>query len=259
MKSLHVPSNVNIKPPALIAHRGYALRYPENTEESLQAAIGAGAGYLEFDIQLTADGVPVLMHDADFWRTARVDRSVLDMTIEQVKEIWVNETARLGPEFFEVYVPTLREAVELLMASPRVKAFVEIKRESLRKFGATPVVEGVLEAVQPMVSRSVIISFDLDALRTARELGAHGIGWVLGDWSPETRAAAEQLGPEYLFCDYRMIPDDAEGLWAGEWEWALYEIVDPDLALTLTAFGARFIETMAIGEMLTDLRLAPGT
>ena len=47
----------------LVAHRGYAARYPENTRESLAAAVRAGARFLEFDVQLSADGVPVLLHD----------------------------------------------------------------------------------------------------------------------------------------------------------------------------------------------------
>jgi glycerophosphoryl diester phosphodiesterase len=258
VKNIHVPTNVRIKPPALIAHRGYALRYPENTLESLTAAVEARAGYVEFDVQLTADRVPVLMHDADFWRTGRIDRSVLDTTLEHIRDIWVNETARLGPEFFEVHVPTLAETADWLKAHPGVKAFVEIKRESLRKFGRADVVSRIVEGLKPVISRCAVISFDLDAVRLARERGAEGIGWVLASWDPETRAAAEGLGPEYLFCDYRMIPDDAEALWPGPWDWAFYEIVDPDLALALAAFGAKFIETMAIGEMLADLRLKPG-
>src|SRR5207244_2240185 len=59
----------NPRPPAtmplpdLVAHRGYALRYPENTLVALDAAIRAGAKYVELDVQLSKDGFPVLMHD----------------------------------------------------------------------------------------------------------------------------------------------------------------------------------------------------
>jgi len=257
MRGINVPKNVNIKPPALIAHRGYALRYPENTLESLEAAIEAGAGYVEFDVQLTKDGVPVLMHDAELWRTARVDRSVLDMTLEQLKDVWVNETARFGPKFGEVHAPTLAEAVALLKKHPKVTAFVELKRESLRKFGTDDAVKRVVEAVRPVLNRSVIISFDLEALRSARERDTGSVGWVLSEWNLLVREAAERFEPEYLFCNYRMIPDEDE-LWNGPWHWALYEVIDPELALGLAARGAGFIETMAIGELLTDLRLAPG-
>ncbi|UCC75074.1 MAG: glycerophosphodiester phosphodiesterase [Gemmatimonadota bacterium] len=241
----------------MIAHRGYALRYPENTLESLEAAIEAGAAYVEFDVQLTKDGVPVLMHDADLWRTARVDRSILDITLDQVKDVWVNETARFGPKFGEVHVPTLAEAIDLLKKHPRVTAFVEIKRESLKKFGTNPVVEAVMAAIGKAVSRCVPVSFDLEAIRRARELEAASVGWVLSEWTLLVREAAERFQPEYLFCNYRMIPDE-DALWPGPWRWALYEVVDPELALGLAARGAQLIETMAIGEILTDLRLKPG-
>ncbi len=257
MRGINVPKNVNIKPPKLIAHRGYALRYPENTLESLEAAIEAGAGYVEFDVQLTKDGVPVLMHDAELWRTARIDRSVLDMTLEQLKDVWVNETARFGPQFGEIHAPTLAEVVELLKKYSKVTAFVEIKRESLNRFGTDKVVEPVMTVLEPVAGRCVFISFALEAIRQARERDAERVGWVLSEWTLMAREAAERFQPGYLFCNYRMIPDE-EALWPGPWNWALYEVIDPELALGLAARGAGFIETMAIGEMLTDLRLAPG-
>ncbi len=257
MRGIHVPKNVQIKPPSLIAHRGYALRYPENTLESIKAAIELRAGYVEFDVQLTADGVPVLLHDSDFWRTGRVDRSVLDMTLKQARDIWVNETPRFGPEFGEVLVPTLEEAIDLIRRYPEVTAFVEIKRDSLNRFGRSHVLERVHVALEPALSQCVVISFDLDALVESRKRGANAVGYVLSDWTPATRAAAEEVQPQYIFCNYRMIPDE-DDLWQGPWHWALYDIIDPDLALALTARGARFIETSAIGELLSDLRLAPG-
>ncbi len=257
MRALNVPKNVNIKPPALIAHRGYALRYPENTLESLEAAIEVGAGYIEFDVQLTKDGVPVLMHDAELWRTARVDRNVLDMTLEQLRDVWVNETARFGPKFGEVHAPTLAEVVALLKKRSKVMAFVELKRESLNRFGTIEVVERVMKDLEPVAGRCVLISFALEAIRQARERDADRVGWVLSEWTLMAREAAERFQPEYIFCNYRMIPDE-EALWPGPWDWALYDVIDPELALGLAARGARLIETAAIGEMLTDLRLAPG-
>ena len=252
-----IPGNVRVRPPALIAHRGYALRYPENTLESFTAAIAAGARYIEFDIQLTADGIPVVMHDADFWRTARVDKSVMDLTLDQVKDIWVTETERFGPEFRDVVVPTLAQTVALIQKHPALTAFVEIKVESVRRFGTDHVVERVMDAIEPALSQCAVISFDPENIKNARRRGASAIGWVLPEWSPAARELALQMLPEYLFCNYRMIPDDDE-LWRGSWSWALYEIVEPELALELAARGARFIETMAIGEMLADPRLAAG-
>lgn len=55
--------------PPVIGHRGAAARAPENTLASLRRAAADGAHWVEFDVQLTADGVPVLLHDADLRRT----------------------------------------------------------------------------------------------------------------------------------------------------------------------------------------------
>lgn len=253
IRRIDIPKHVSVKPPQLVAHRGYALRYPENTLLSLRAAIEAGARHIEFDVQLTADGVPVLLHDVDLWRTAGVDKSVLEMTLDEVMGVEVNETTRFGPRYSGVHVPLLGEAVALLEEHAQVTAFVEIKQASLRRFGVDHVVERVLEVLHPTLARCVIISFDLDAIARARD-SAKSIGWVLEEWTDTARASAERLGPDYLFCDYRMIPDDAE-LWRGPWRWALYEVIDPDLALSLAAHGAELVETMAIAEMLADRRL----
>lgn len=254
-KWIHLPSNVRIKPPELIAHRGYALRYPENTLPSLRAAIEAGAKYIECDVQLTRDGIPVLLHDSDLWRTARIEKSVLDMTLDEVLQVEVNEPDRLGHRFSGVTVPLLGELVDLLKKRPDVTAFVEVKRGSLARFGTGHVIQHVLDVLKPVLNRCAIISFDDEAIKASRESGGQ-IGWVLEEWSADAQNAADSLAPDYLFCDYRIIPDDAE-LWSGPWRWALYEVIEPDLALALAAFGASFVETMAIKEMLADRRLIP--
>ncbi|NIR44856.1 MAG: glycerophosphodiester phosphodiesterase [Gemmatimonadetes bacterium] len=252
-----VPKNVRVRPPALIAHRGYALRYPENTLESLRAAVRAGAGYIEFDVQMTADGVPVLLHDADLWRTGQDERVVMDLTLDQLWEVEVTETRRLGPRFFGVQAPTLDDAVALVREHREIAAFVEIKRESMRRFGVETIVDKVMETLAPARDRCFVISLDPEAIALARARGAAAIGWVLSEWSEAALQEAKRIQPDYLFGNYRMIPGDAQ-LWSGPWRWALYEIVDVDLALELATRGARFIETMAIAEMLADRRLAPG-
>ena len=46
----------------LIAHRGWAARYPENTVPAFRAALEAGARFVELDVQLSSDLVPVVFH-----------------------------------------------------------------------------------------------------------------------------------------------------------------------------------------------------
>src|ERR1700761_745137 len=64
--------------PKIIGHRGAPAYAPENTLESFREAHRRGAPWIETDVKLTADGVPVLMHDDSLKRTTGVDRLVAE-------------------------------------------------------------------------------------------------------------------------------------------------------------------------------------
>lgn len=244
-------------PPALVAHRGYARRYPENTLEGVRAALEAGACYVEFDVQLSADGVPILFHDTDLRRTAGVEASIFDLSAQQLTAVEVNESDRLPQAFHGVRIPLLADTVRLLRDWPRVTSFVELKTESIGRFGHDRVLDRVTEVLEPILQRAVVISFDIAAVRNARARGVPAVGWVLPEWSAQTQEAALALGPEYIFCDHEIIPEDTE-LWTGSWRWVIYEVADAELALELHRRGADMIETMAVKELLEHPALAKG-
>jgi glycerophosphoryl diester phosphodiesterase len=244
-----------MRPPELIAHRGYQRHYPENTRPAIEAALRAGARYVELDVQLTADLVPVLCHDVTLERTAGVPINVLDAQADALKGISVHEPARLGSRFSGTPPPTLAEICALLGDWPEVTGFVEIKTESIERHGAETAVAQVLAELAPRAQQFCVISFNADAVRVARLLGAHAVGWVIGAWNEDVRSRAKRLGPDYLLCNYRKLPEPPATLWPGPWRWALYDVTDPALALALAGRGAEFISTFAIGEMLADPRL----
>src|SRR5258708_21647552 len=62
--------------PKVIGHRGAMAYAPENTLASFREARRRGATWVEIDVKLTADGVPIVMHDASLKRTMGVDRLV---------------------------------------------------------------------------------------------------------------------------------------------------------------------------------------
>jgi len=248
-------------PPTLVAHRGYPLHYPENTQVAIEAAVRAGACYVEFDIQLTADGVPVLLHDADLQRMAGVDHCIHDLTLAQARVFSFGEADRLGDKFSEVRIATLAEITAFLTTTPDTRAFVEIKRASLRRFGVERVMDAVFAAIGNVSAQCVIISFDADALRYTRTHSALPIGWVFEPWSQDALELGTALRPEYIFTDHETLPDNIATLpqnSSAAWTWALYEVSDPDVALRLAQRGATLIETNAVGEMLRDPRLSAG-
>jgi glycerophosphoryl diester phosphodiesterase len=70
----------------VIGHRGAAGVAPENTLEALRAGVDAGADMLEFDIHLTKDRIPVLIHDNNLMRTHRKHLYVHTSTLEALRE-----------------------------------------------------------------------------------------------------------------------------------------------------------------------------
>jgi glycerophosphoryl diester phosphodiesterase len=111
--------------PAFIAgHRGDRSSAPENTIVSLQAALDSTLEFAETDVQLTADGVPVLMHDATVDRTTNGTGLVGDFTLEQLRTL--DAGSWYSTEFSEVRVPTLEEFLDIFAESNK-KVLLELK------------------------------------------------------------------------------------------------------------------------------------
>lgn len=62
-----------------VAHRGYSSKYPENSETAYKKAIEAKAGFIESDVRLSKDEIPVAIHDPDLLRLTGKDGSIAEM------------------------------------------------------------------------------------------------------------------------------------------------------------------------------------
>ena len=236
--------------PTIVAHRGNAAEFPENTLEALGSAVELGVSFVEFDVQLTADFVPVLMHDADLARVGGRPECVHDLTWPVLSELPVGEVARLGHRHAFTRPPSLAQAVDALAGWKDVTAFVEIKRASIRRFGRETVLRRVSDVLRPVLDRCVLISFDHASVRILRLMTGARIGWVLPTVDDATRAEAASLAPEFLFANLERLPPEPEPLWPGPWSWALYEVRDVKTARACRARGAAYVETMAVRGLL---------
>lgn len=241
----------------LLAHRGWASRYPENSRAGIEAALQAGVASVEIDIQLSGDNVPMVIHDPSLARTAGVDRRVSDLSAAELTAIGIHEPARFGARFDGERVPRLADIVALLGDWPEARVFVEIKRESAEAHGVDETVALVLDVLDPVREQCVVISFVERAVMSARRLGAPATGWVLNYYDDDSRRLAVAMAPDYLICDYCKFPPAP--LWDGPWEWGSYEIVEVEHALELAARGVRVIESMAAGDLAADPRLDSGS
>ena len=236
--------------PEIIAHRGNASEFPENTLQGLESAVSLGLRHVEFDVQLTADRVPVLMHDADLARVSGRPDCVHDLTWAVLAEMPVGEVSRLGHAHAFTYPPSLAQAVDAIAGWDGVTAFVEVKRASLRRFGREVVLRRIAQVLQPVLDRCVLISFDLPSIQILRHMTGARIGWVLSQYDAEARQQATGLAPQFLFANLERLPAEGEPLWEGPWDWALYEVRDLKTAKDCHARGAKFVETMAVRGLL---------
>jgi glycerophosphoryl diester phosphodiesterase len=220
--------------PVVIAHRGFSAAAPEHTFAAWDMALEAGADYLEQDLQMTADGVLVVLHDDTLDRTARGEGCtgpVRERTIEQLDgcEVgsWFNERwpDHARAEFVGQRIPTFRDVLERYAG--RARFYVETKNPTeapgmeqelvalLREFGllgvAAPGPPAVivqsfspeslltLGQIAPGLPRVQLLSDEYDAVRTLELLPriaffAQGIGPWHGSVTPELVAAASERG-----------------------------------------------------------------
>ncbi len=244
--------------PILLAHRGWASRYPENTRVGIEAALRAGVACVEIDVQLSADCVPAVIHDPSLERTAGISGRVPDLDMDELAAVSVHEPARFGARFVGEPLPRLADIVALLQDWPKAHAFVEIKRESAEAHGVDDTVALVLDVLAPVRERCVVISFVERAVLAARRLGASATGWILNYYDDDSRLLADAMAPDYLICDYRKLPAVPAALWSGSWRWGAYEITDVEHALGLLERNIQVIESMAAGDLASDPRLGCG-
>jgi glycerophosphoryl diester phosphodiesterase len=240
--------------PQLVAHRGYMQCFPENTWPALEAALRAGARWLECDVQMCDDGEFVLLHDDSFARTAGVELSVFAVDSRDIA-VSVHEPGRFGDRYAPTPVARLADVLRHITAWPDARIMVEIKQESIDHHGLDTVMEKLLPRLASC-PQSVLISYNREALEWARRHSSIAVGWVLHEYNSTFHHRALTLAPDYLICNERKL-DNTDPPWPGPWRWMLYDIVDPERALAWAARGVELIETRDIGALMRDARLNP--
>lgn len=148
----------------ICGHRGYSLRYPENTLPALEAAKAAGATTVEIDAMLTADGEPIILHDLTVDRTTNGHGFAADLSLEQIRGL--DAGARFHPAFAGTVVPTVADALDWAKAED-MGIVLEIK-EAERPDMAVDQVAALLRSTGTL-DRAIVIGFDHVLLKRAVE------------------------------------------------------------------------------------------
>ena len=221
----------------IYGHRGASAVEPENTLRAFAKALELGVDGLEFDVHVTADRVPVILHDRDLARTTNLAGPIDRLTLAELG----NADAGLGER-----VPTLAEVLALV--GDRVHLDIEIKQG-----GIESEVLAVLRAF-PQVRWS-ISSFDWTSLERFRALDAEADLWVLAVSVSEAvlNVAARQRASAVALYDRSFDVESARQLTEAGLEAMIWTVNDPDRANALKDLGAMALCTDDPGAMMQAL------
>ena len=147
----------------ITAHRGSSRTAPENTIPAIEAAVEEMADSVEIDVQMTADGVVVLGHDASLKRVAGVNRSIASMTFEELEKLDVGSW--FSSEYAGTRIPSLSEVLEL--CSQKISLNIEIKY--IGKNSELPEKTAEMVREYGMENQCVITSTNLSYLKRVKE------------------------------------------------------------------------------------------
>lgn len=235
------------------AHRGDSANYPENTMAAFRAAIAAGADMIETDVQLTKDGVPVLLHDRTVDRTTDGTGAVAEMTFEELRRL--NAGTQAQPQC----IPTLEELLTLLAGcgltlNLEIKEYAEPGNEG-RSRACVDLCVQLLQRCR-MEERTVFNSFDAAVLEDIAD--RYPGSFRLHGFYPYERMFRVGRDPgEYLYCaclwgqrragDYAYLRDCGIEPWIGA------SVTEQEELAEAFELGARLVTTNDPGDCLEKL------
>lgn len=153
--------------PLIIGHRGASAAAPENTMGAFREAIAAGADGIEFDVRLSRDGVPVIIHDNSLRRTGGLPRRVADLIWPELQQIDVGSW--FAPAFASETVPSLEQLFQLFETN-NLMLYLEMKCDSPSEHKLLAEACCQLIDQYALKNRVMIECFDLAALEVVKSI-----------------------------------------------------------------------------------------
>jgi glycerophosphoryl diester phosphodiesterase len=151
-----------------VAHRGAGFLAPENTLAALRLAVDYPVPGVEYDVRLTRDSVPVLLHDPTTDRTTGVSARIAELSFQEASRLdaaWYFFRGR-SPE----PIPSLAQALELLRGTTVPLVLIEIKHDAAFSPGAEAAAVIPLIRAYGMIDRTLIYSSSRNVVEAVRAL-----------------------------------------------------------------------------------------
>jgi glycerophosphoryl diester phosphodiesterase len=233
--------------PRIVAHRGGGALAPENTLGAIRLGAAMGFKGVEFDVMLTADAVPIIIHDETLERTTNGRGSVPGMSYADLVSLDAGKGER---------IPTFEEAARLCRELG-LWANVEIKPARGHERATGDVVARMTRElwkgapIMPLLS-----SFSPEALAAAQEAAPELPRGGLCDKLPDGwRSILKQLGCISVHCNYQALTAElAREIHGAGYGILLWTVNEPAIARQMLAFGADCLVTDALDRIGPDFR-----
>lgn len=223
--------------PLWIAHRGGGAAAPENTLAAIRTGAAAGFRMVEFDVMLSRDGVPLLIHDETLERTTDGAGLVCEHDFADLQRL--DAGSWHGPAFAGEGLPALEQALDLLLAL-NLDVNIEIKPARGFEQATGETAARLIAARWPAERRPPLLSsFDFPALDAARRVAPQLPRGLLFEEVPEDwRAQMQAHDAISLHCDHsRLSADRLRDIVAAGVPVLCYTVNDAARAAALVAAG----------------------
>lgn len=235
---------MNLKLPQIIGHRGCAAYAPENTLESIHTAADMDVKWVELDVKLTKDQVPVIFHDEDLERTTNGSGLVAETTYSDLKQLeagsWFSDS------FAGVKIPTLEEAIDVLLDRD-LGLNLEIKPCPGRETETAEVALDFLSHYWDDHERLLISSFSREAMEAAHDMAED---WYRGflmpeEWPDDWAAFVEHIEAASIHIDGNICTQEQIE--------TILELGRPVLAFTINdPARARLLQSWGVSAVFSD-------
>ena len=183
--------------PKIIAHRGASAYAPENTVTAIQSAADMGIDWVELDVKLTADDVPIILHDDNLLRTTGHEGLVKDTPYSIIKEL--DAGSWFGDSFVGEKIPTLEDALECIVEN-NMGLNLEIKSCEGREVETAQIVLDYMTRLWDDHDKIIISSFSEVSLETAADMlnGDWAIGYLMNEAPENWKDMAKHLGAKTI-------------------------------------------------------------
>lgn len=246
-------TTINI--PRIIGHRGARANAPENTLVSISRAYEEGATWVEFDVKLTSDGVPILIHDATLERTTSGQGEVCNRSLDDIRRLDAGRW--FGPAFAGERVPTLAETLDF-MAARKMGFNLEVKPCPGRARETAEVAARMVQERWPAdCPPPIFSSFSLDSLAAVRATAPNfALGYLVEKLPVDWRENAEALGCAAIHPNHRHLSrEQVREIKAAGYALLAWTVNEVGRGRDLLSWGVDSLITDRPGDLVAGLAL----